>query len=233
MQGRPFFRMSSTWTRRRATLPPPDSGRRSEFIVAVLAAILLALLLPACGDEGSENRIKPIQATLSIDPVPVPPAQAVYFVKDPKDARFPDLETVQVRLFTTSPIAFDAYTLEIHFDPTVVQVGDVFEYNPNILGGCNSGTPCAPSCLVNTGDVNSTGTLLLGVTALRSCPPTSLDTDTMLLKLGFIAQSTIDPPGSRIELVDGPGTGDCEILLDLVDRGIRCVDGNATMTASR
>ncbi|MEK7282840.1 MAG: hypothetical protein AAB249_03435, partial [Acidobacteriota bacterium] len=71
------------------TLPPPDSGRRSAFYVAAPAALILALLLPACGsDEGPQNRIKPIQATLSIDPVPVPPAQAVYFVKDPKDARF-------------------------------------------------------------------------------------------------------------------------------------------------
>jgi hypothetical protein len=217
------------------TLPPPDSGRRSEFIVAVLAALLLALLLPACGDEGSENRIKPIQATLSIDPVPVPPApaQAVYFVKDPKDARFPDLETVQVRLFTASPIAFDAYTLEIHFDPTVVQVGDVFEYGPGILGGCFSETACEPECMVNTSEVNSTGILLLGVAAFPSCPATSISSDTMLLKIGFIAQSTIDPPGSPIDLIVGPSRGDCEILLDTADLGIPFVDGNATMTASR
>ncbi|MEK7284132.1 MAG: hypothetical protein AAB249_10000, partial [Acidobacteriota bacterium] len=166
------------------------------------------------------------------------PAQAVYFVKDPKDARFPDLETVQVRLFTASPIAFDAYTLEIHFDPTVVQVGVVFEYDPSVLGGCFSGTPCAPFCEVNTADANSTGTLILGVTAPRDCPATNIITDTMLLKIGFIAQSTIDPPGSRIELfnsTDPPPNdrGDCEILLDTADLGIPFVDGNATMTASR
>ena len=214
-------------------LPPPASGRRLASLSAAAAALLLALLLPACGDEGPANRIKPIQATLSVDPVPVPPAQAVYFVKDPKDARFPDLETVQVKLYTTTPIDFDAYTIEIHFDPTVVQVGDVFEYNPDILGGCHSETPCEPTCLVNTRDVNSTGTLLLVVTALRGCLPTTLTTDTMLLKIGFIAQSTIDPPGSPIDLIEGPSRGDCEILLDAADLGIPFVDGNATMTASR
>ncbi len=235
--------MSSTWTRRRKTLPPPDSGRLSASLFAAAAALILALLLPACGsDEGPANRIKPIQATLSIDPVPVPPAQAVYFVKDPKDARFPDLETVQVRLFTTSPIDFDAYTIEIHFDPTVVQVGDVFEFNPDILGGCNSGLPCAPLCLVNTANVNSTGTLLLGVSAPPGCLTTPITADTMLLKIGFIAVSTIDPPippnpgAGRIVLYTNPDLskpGDCEILMNLVDLGIPFVDGNATMTASR
>ena len=228
--------MSSTWTRRRKTLPPPDSGRRSASLSAAAAALLVALLLPACGsDDGPANRIKPVQATLSFDPVPVPPAQAVYFVKDPKDARFPDLETVQVKLYTTTPIDFDAYTIEIHFDPTVVQVGDVFEYNPSILGGCFSETPCEPFCMVNTRQANSTGTLIIGVAKNPGafCPIATIAADTMLLKLGFIAQTTIDLPGSRIELIDGPGSGDCEILLPLVDLAIRCVDGNATMTASR
>ncbi len=220
------------------TLPPPDSGRRFASLFAAAAALLLVLLLPACGkDEGPENRIKPIQATLTIDPVPVTPAQAVYFVKDPKDLRFPDLETVQVKLYTTTPVSFDAYTLEIHFDPTVVQIGDVFEYNPDILGGCNSGNACAPLCEINTGDVNSTGILLLGVAATtQGCPPTTVSTDTMLLRIGFIAQATIDPPGSPIELFVNPDStvrGDCEILLDTADLGIPCVSGNALMTATR
>lgn len=226
--------MSPTWTRRRKTLPPPDSGRRSAFYVAAPAALILALLLPACGsDEGPQNRIKPIQATLSVDAFPNAPDPAVYFFKDPKDPRFPDLETVQVKLYTTTPVGFDAYNLEIHFDPTVVQIGDVFEYNPDVLGGCHSGAACAPICLTNAAEANLNGTLLLGVSAQRDCPPDSISSDTMLLKIGFIAQSTIEDPGSRIELVQGPGTGDCEILMGLVDQGITCVDGNATMTASR
>ena len=219
------------------TLPPPDSGRRFASLSATAAALLLALLLPACGgDDTPENRIKPIQATLTIDPVPVSPARAVYFVKDPKDLRFPDLETVQVKLYTSSPVTFDAYTLEIRFDPTVVQIGDVFEYNPDILGGCNSGADCAPLCDINEEEVNSTGILLLGVAAPRDCPSTTVSTDTMLLRIGFIAQSTIDPPGSPIELYVNPNStknGDCEILLDVTDLGIPFEDGNAAMTATR
>ncbi len=236
--------MWSTWTRRRVTLPPPDSGRRTASLSAVTAALLLVLLLPACGDEkGPENRIKPIQATLAIDPFPNAPDPAVYFLKDPKDTRFPDLETVQVRLYTTAPVDFDAYTLEIHFNPTLIQVGDVFEHNPNILGGCNSGTACAPFCEVNTANANSTGTLLVGVAKnpSASCLITTVAADTMLLRIGFIAQATIDgPPGESIELftsTDPPPNdrGDCEILLGTVDLGIPVapVAGSGLMTATR
>ncbi|MBI1949796.1 MAG: hypothetical protein HYS34_00335 [Acidobacteria bacterium] len=219
------------------TLPPPDSGRRFASLSAAAAALLLALLLPACGgDDRPENRIKPIQATLAIDLFQNAPDPAVYFLKDPKDARFPDLETVQVRLYTTGPVNFDAYTLEIHFDPTVVQIGDVFEFNPGLLGGCFGGTTCEPFCLVNTSQANATGTLLVGVSKRPDafCPPASIATDTMLLRIGFIAQSTIAPPGSRIEIIEGPGDGDCEILNNLVeDPTVDCVDGNASMTATR
>jgi hypothetical protein len=207
--------MSSNWTRRALSA----------------AALAPALLLLACGgNDTNSNRIKPLQATLNIAAFPNSPDPAVYFVKDPKDTRFPDLETVQVRLYTTTPQTFDAYTVEVHFDPTLVQVGDALEFDPGILGGCGSGAPCAPLCLVNS-DM-STGTLLIGVAATGSCPATTLSTDTMLVRIGFIAENTIDPPGSPIELIQGAGRGDCEILLGQSDLGIQCVDGNALMTAT-
>lgn len=221
--------MSSNWTRRRLSA----------------AALAPALLFLACGgDNPNSNRIKPIQATLTIDPFLNSPDPAVYLVKDPKDARFPDLETVQVRLFTSgSAVTFDAYTIEIHFDPSLVQVGSVFEYDTGVLGGCNSGAQCAPlRCQVNTQDVNSTGVLLIAVVGSNnaSCSPTTLTTDTMLVRIGFIAQTTIDPPGSAIDLFTNPVStehGDCEILLydstGLVDQGVLCIGGNALMTASR
>jgi hypothetical protein len=213
-----FFPMSVNWTRRVLT-------------AAVLAP---ALLLLACGgDDSPRNRIKPIQATLTIDPFPNSPDPAVYLVKDPKNAQFPDLETVQVRLFTTTPQTFDDYSIEIHFDPSRVQVGDAFEFDPSILGGCNSGTPCAPTCFINQSKFNSTGTLLIGVAKNNTCPDTTVSVDTMLVRIGFIAQTTIDPPGTPIDLIQGPGGGDCEILLGLTDLGIPCVGGNALMTASR
>ena len=210
--------MSSKWTRRVLT-------------AAVLAP---AFLLLACGgDDSPKNRIKPIQATLTIDPFTNSPDPAVYLVKDPKNGQFPDLETVQIRLYTTAPVTFDAYTIEMHFDPSKVQVGNAFEFDAGILGGCNSGLPCAPTCLINQSDVNSTGTLLIGVAKKATCPDTTVSLDTMLVRIGFIAQTTIDPPGTPIDLIQGAGHGDCEILLGLTDLGIPCVGGNALMTASR
>jgi len=210
--------MSSKWTRR------------------VLAAAVLApafLLLACGGGDSPRNRIKPIQATLTIDPFPNSPDPAIYLVKDPKNAQFPDLETVQVRLYTTAPVTFDAYTIEVHFDPSRVQVGNAFEFDAGVLGGCNSGAPCAPTCIINQSDVNSTGTLLIGVAKKNTCPDTTVSLDTMLVRIGFIAQTTIDPPGTPIDLIQGTGHGDCEILLGLTDPGIPCVGGNALMTASR
>ena len=204
-----------------------------------MAALIPAFLLLACGgDDSPKNRIKPIQATLTIDPFLNSPAQAVYLVKDPQNAQFPDLETVQIRLYTTTDVTFDAYTIEMHFDPSRVQVGNAFEFSPNILGGCNSGVLCAPLCLVNQSEVNSTGTLLIGVAKKAGCADTTVSADTMLVRIGFIAQTTIDPPGSAIELFTNPVSsehGDCEILLGpaLTDLGIPCVGGNALMTASR
>jgi hypothetical protein len=219
MKGRTAFRMSSNWTRR----------------TRWAAALVPLLLLSACGgDDSNPNRIKPIQATLTIDPFLNSPDPAVYFLKDPKNPSFPDLEIVQVRMYTAiSPVTFDAYTVEIHFDPSVVQVGNVFEYDPGILGGCNSGNTCAPLCSVNS-EVNSTGSLIVGVAAPNGCPATTLSTDSMLLRIGFIAQTTIpDSPAGDIDFIEGPGTGDCEILMGLSDLAIPFEDGNARMTASR
>jgi hypothetical protein len=211
--------MSSNWTRRALSA----------------AALAPALLLLACGgNDTNSNRIKPLQATLNIAAFPNSPDPAVYFVKDPKDTRFPDLETVQVRLYTTTPQTFDDYSIEIHFDPSVIQVGTVFEYDPSVLGGCFSGNACAPiACLVNQ-DVNSTGTLIISVAGSTTapCSATTLTTDTMLVRIGFIVQNTIDPPGSPIEFIVGPGTGHCEILLGLTNLGIPFEDGNALMTAT-
>src|SRR6059036_1541402 len=117
--------MLRTWTRRRMTPPPPDSGGRFARRRAA-AAIFLALLLPACGGKDrSENRIKPVLATLLIDLFPGTPDPAVYLVKDAKDPRFPDLETVRVRLHATTPQVFDAFTLEFTYEFEKVQIGDV------------------------------------------------------------------------------------------------------------
>jgi hypothetical protein len=228
--------MYRTWTRRRTT-----------------AALLLALLLPSChGSNSNENRIKPITATLTIDPFPGSPDPAVYLLRDPKDPRFPDIESVQVRLHTTSPIAFDAFTLEFTYDHQLVQVGDVFNVNAALLGPCDAGGACDPLCDNNAARANQGLTLdadgkahfFMGVAARTTCPTAitaNVTTDTTLVTIGFIAATTIDAPGTRIELFTNPNAsahGDCEILQNVAEvlvggQPIPCVDGNAVMTAAR
>jgi hypothetical protein len=247
------------------TPPPSDSGPRLAHLAAI--ALLLALLLPACGGKDrNENRIKPIQATLTIDPFAGTPDPAVYFEKVSTTG---DLVTVNVKLHngTGSTINFDTMNLEVAYDFKVIQIGDVFDVNSSLLGDCNGGTTCAPLCLNNaslsnqgdpaTLDANGKAHFLLSVAAKvnSGCPSATVNSDTTLLTLGFIAVSSITAqcstttrscntnldcpsgetclPGSRIELISGSGTGDCEILDNLVDLGIPCVDGNATMTAAR
>ncbi len=172
--------MSPSWTRRRP-LTPPDSGAPVARLAVALAALLLvAASAPACGRSKNENRIKPIVATLTIqNPYQGAPDPAVYLFKDPKDSRFPDLETVEVRLRATSPVSFDAFTLEFTYNFLVIQVGDVFDVNPAVLGDCNGGSSCQPLCQTNAAAANSGLTVdnqgmahfLMGVAATSACPP--------------------------------------------------------------
>ena len=274
------------------------------------------------------NRIKPIVANLDIrNPYMGSPDPAVYV---DKGSTIGDLVTVNVKLRAGSaPIAFDAFSLEFTYDFKVVQIGDLFDVNPDVLGSCNAGLTCDPLCLTNaaqanqgfTVDANGKAHFVMGVSARSGCPiaktgrckdinmttcttntdcphdicdtnatpikcraagtsctndsdctltetcdtgagfckatnrACTLDSecvvgescvlvaDTTLVTLAFIAATTIDSPGSRIELFTArlPGGtipdpskhGDCEILNGLVDIGIPCEDGNAFMTASR
>ena len=233
--------MSPTWTRRRSPTPP-DSGRPFARLAAALAALLLvAASSPACGKSKNENRIKPIMANLSI--AAFPGTNSAVFLE--KKSTTGDLVTVNVNLHTSSTINFDAFTLEFDYDPLLVQVSDVFEVNPALLGDCcllnrrDTCTPIQPQCVVNS-DANSRGVFLLGVAAVPGGQTASVSADTILVTLGFVAATTIDPPGTRIKLISGAGHGDCEILQygvppapAITDLLIPCLDLNATMTAAR
>jgi len=253
------------------TPPPPASGQRFSRASAT-AALALAFLLPSCrGSNTSENHIRPIRADLQImNPYTGSPDPAVYIDKGSTSG---DLVTVHVKLHTgAAPVAFDAFTLEFTYYSKVIQIGDVFEVNPDVLGACHAQTSCDPVCFDNSAQANQGHTVdqnglshfLMGVTALPGCPTAktgrckamavtnrpclvdseclagetcSLITDTTLVTFGFIAASTIDPPGSRIMLFTSTelpprDRGDCEILNDVIDLGIPCEDGNAFMTAS-
>lgn len=240
--------MYRTWTRRRTTATPPRPGARVALLCT--ATVLAASFLPGCGGKDKvENRIKPIVASLTMTAFSGAPDPAVFLEEV---SRTGDLVVVDVKLHNTTgaPIDFDAFTLEFTYDFRLIQVGDLFQINPALLGDCNAGTPCDPLCSSNaagandglTVDANGKTHFLMGIAAKAGCPTASVNSDTTLLTLGFIATTTIaGPPGpafdpdqapGRIALISGAGRGDCEILSGLTDLGISCVDGKAFLTAS-
>ncbi len=245
--------MYQIWAGRRTTATPPDSGTRSARLCA--AALVAALVSPACsGSNKSENRIKPIEAKLNMAAFPGTPDPAVFL--EPVRTTG-DLVTVDVKLHNTTgaPIDFDAFTLEFTYNFHLVQIGDVFDVNPIVLGDCSAGPSCSPLCSNNvadanlglTADVNGKAHFVMGVAATPGCPTASVTSDTPLVTLGFIAATTIpgppvppnDPnaaPG-RITLISGAGHGDCEILQNLGDvlvngQPIQCTDGGAYLTGT-
>jgi hypothetical protein len=141
--------MSRTWTGGRAALPRhrPFSSRVPLLVTIACAA----LLLPACrGDEGKRNQILPIRASIDL-PDPEPPGPAVFlrqsiFDTDPDD----DLVVLDVVLRTPADLEFDAFNLEIHFDPGIVNVGgdpDDPPFSATPFGTCNQCVrTCMPPC---------------------------------------------------------------------------------------
>jgi hypothetical protein len=245
--------MFQTWTRRRTTSTPPDSGPPLTRLCA--ATLLVAFVLPACGGHNkTENRIRPIEARLTIVPFPGTPDPAVFL--EPVSTTG-DLVTVDVKLHNTTgnPIDFDAFTLEFTYDFNLVQIGNAFDVNSLLLGDCNAGSTCDPLCSNNaadanrglTVDVNGKAHFVMGVAARSGCPTASVTSDTTLVTLGIIAATTIpgppvppnDPnaaPG-RITLISGAGHGDCEILQNVGEvlvngQPIPCTDGSAYLTGT-
>src|SRR6266540_6679418 len=141
--------MFRTWTGRSMTSSRPGSLAPSRHPLAVVPLSLLIFFLSAChGRDNNENRISPIRANLDIqNPYMGSPDPAVYMDKVSTTG---DLVTVDVRLRAGSaPVSFDTLTLEFTYDFKVVQIGDVFDVNPDALGSCNAGLLCDPICLNN------------------------------------------------------------------------------------
>ena len=202
------------------------------------SAVLVAAALGACsGGTKNENRIKPVTADLALTPYANSPDPAIFLQKV---STIGDLVTVDVMLHSSTTLTFDSLSLEFHFDPTLVQIADVFDVNPAVLGDCGGAGICPAICANNGGLSDTTGDLVLGVNRTPGCSSASLSGDTRLMTIGFVASTVIPAPGTRIELIQSPSThGDCEILQygppgsDLIEVPVACVDGNATMTSSR
>jgi hypothetical protein len=131
-------------------------------------------------------------------------------------------------------VAFRFFNLEINFTPGVVQVGQI-DASATPLGGCGSGL-CPPICADNIAPsnatpANTTGNLVLGVESQQCGTTANVTTTVRLLTISFIGASVGTSP---ITLVDGPGTGDCEILDSNGDPlPITCDSGGATVTVTR
>jgi hypothetical protein len=224
-------------------LPGPPRGHASRTAILIATFTVGASLLVACGGRNeNENKIAPIRASLDIAPVLDDPA--VFFREHADQDPGDDLVFIDVVLRTTSPTVFDAFTLEIHFDPALVQVAGgssgVFLDTPfgvcnEVVSSCTVPSAQDPLCVFSGDESITTGELLLGVTANigYGCPAATASGEVKLLTLGFAAAST---GTSSIDLIynsDPMTPGDCEILNGLGDLGIPCFDGNATLSATR
>jgi hypothetical protein len=213
---------------------------RTRAHAPIVAAV--CLLVIACSGDDDRIVVSPVVADITIqDTSSTNPA--VYF-ENAGAGPLDDMIIVDAKLRTVVATGFDAFNLEVLFDPGHVQINQVFGITTplgtcsNIMSnGCSStSTGCDPICCSNAVDANSTGDLILGVSAPAGCTVTS-QPDQVLTQLVFLAATT---GTSRLQLVDGPGSGDCEILQadpvipnQLNDLMIPCLDGMAEITSSR
>ena len=206
-------------------------------IIFIVAGALLAL--PAC-DKGNKNHVDilPVHADLTIDAITTDPA--VYLARSAMDiSAADDVIVLDVMLRDSTAPAFDAFTLEVQFDPGLAQVSRIV-WNATPLGDCTGSGVCDPICANNvspsdhlTVPANTSGDLLIGVSRKPApCTGTSNPGPVPLLSLWFIA-TTVGT--SQVKLIDGAGTGDCEILggSSPASLGFPCLSGNATIIAAR
>lgn len=218
-----------------------------------LVAVLVAPLLATCKNEDTGSKITPIHAVATVQPVLDDPA--IFLAQSPLDNdSSDDIVLIDVMLRMTAAHEFDDVSLQVRFDPGIVQFAGFTQstttdngvtfYNP--FGLCGSGaTFCdkyhpmppapgttGPQCLSN--GTSQPGNAFIGMAALPSslCDSYNKSGTIKLLTLNFIAASV---GSTRIELVSGTQSGDCEILDNLLELPgpVPCIDGMATITASR
>jgi len=204
---------------------------RVQWTLVPVAAALLAL--NACGNKNDEDKILPTRASLEVTPPATDPL--VYLDKNPNDTdTTDDVVLVDVMLRDSGGATFSSFTLELTFNPGVVQVGQIVN-NATPLGDCTNPPACNLLCQDNVSPssatpANTTGDLLLGVASGQLCTPVTVTTPTRLLTIAFIGASV---GSSQLDLVDGPGSGDCEILDGLNPLSITCDAGGATINVTR
>jgi len=210
--------------------------RRADALRWTAPAAAALLALAACGGSDDEIVILPTAASFSVTAPTADPV--VFFQKNPADTSDADtMVMVDVMLSSAAAVTFSSFTLEVTFDPGVVQVGQI-DASATPVGGCGSPAACAPICADNISPssadpANTTGDLLIGV-ANPLCPPANVTGTVKLLTIAFIG-SSVGP--SPLTLVDDGGSavqGDCEILDAAGSRlPIPCDSGGAMITVAR
>lgn len=222
--------MPSFWTHRSSGPGPRMALLSRAFVLAVLPIALFT----GCGgnDNANEVQIMPIVAMPSFPAVLDDPV--VFFQLSPDDTDpGDDLVMVDVMLRMATPQEFDGFTLEILFNPGILQPQRI-DASATPFGDCDAGGPCTV-LNSNLTDASLTGDLTIGVGIIPTgggVPVTPAPGDTRLLTVSFVAAST---GTSTLQLVDAAGRGDCEILRSLaeVSPPIPCNDGGASISASR
>src|SRR5437867_9227298 len=179
--------------------------------IIIVAGALLAF--SAC-DRGGSNHVDilPVHADVTVDLPTAMPDQQIFLQKSALDTSIADdLVVVDVMLRSSTPVTFYDIDMELLFDPGLVEVSRL-EWSMTPLGDCTDTVAACP--LYCTTNVSSSGTtppgdLILGIPT-ESCSPGATITGTVrLFSIWFIAASA---GSSQLTLVDGPGSGDCEIL---------------------
>ena len=193
--------------------------------------VLLVLTFAGCSGDEHKDVILPLVA--SFDPGDSPTADPVVFLlKSPADTvPSDDVVVVDVLLRSNVGTTFSAFTMEIHFDPGVIQVGQV-DLTATPLGDCTSSTGLHPICADNvnssTDPANDTGTLLVAVGSQSGGALANVVGLQKLFTLRFVGASV---GTSDVTFTQGAGSGDCEILDAQVDLGVTCHNGAPPNTA--
>jgi hypothetical protein len=221
--------------------------------VAGVASIALAAFLGGCkGGDVNQNVIVPVVASVTMD-TPEPTSSPLAFLRElpgsTPNSTTDDLVTFKLILRPSGSLQYRGFTLDVQFDPGKVQLAGIVGGPTGIqtpvgicpLNGGQGSDVCDPLCLFNlTGNdnANATGHLIVGVYLESKCVFPHLATgEESLMTLGFRAATNISTmQEGRIQLITGPGSGDCEIL-DTVgvapaDLGIPFDDRQATIVTN-
>jgi hypothetical protein len=207
--------------------------RFGRLFAGCALAALVALGALACNRGNKKEDLITLPHAV-VDTPAVAGDPVIFFQKSATDTdTTDDIAIVDVMLRSTASVTFDGFTMEIRFNPGLVQIGQL-DLTATPLGDCSGTGILPPICQSNvnspTSPANDTGDLLFGVGARPGGASATVSGTTKLFTLRLVV-TTVGT--SNLEFVTGAGHGDCEILASVVDLGIPCDSGTTTVTGAR